>query len=292
MKKADDRIMLSNGTEIPCMGFGTWAIFDEDECADSVAKAIETGYRHVDTAYIYRNEKAVGKGIRKSGIKREDLFVTSKLWNDFWGYDSAKKAFENTLETMQLDYLDLYLIHWPANRENHPDDWEEINLSTWNALIDEYRKGRIKAIGVSNFLPEHLETLMKSEVKPMVNQIEYHPGYIQQSVTDYCNKNGIQLEAWSPMGRGRVLDLDVLGRLSEKYGKNPGQICLRFAVQNGVIPLPKSVREERMRGNIDIFDFELTEKEMDEIRNLPQYGYSGQDPADRYYGRPKDRFKK
>ena len=284
-------VTLSNGVKMPKIGYGTWANFDPEECAWSVAKAIETGYRHVDTAFIYRNEKAVGRGIKDSGIKREDLFVTSKLWNTDRGYKKALKGFERSLDDLGLDYLDLYLIHWPANRENHPNNWEDINLETWEALVELHHKGLVRAIGVSNFLPEHIETLKKSRIFPMVNQIEYHPGFIQPEVTEYCKENGIAVEAWSPMGRGRVLDLPILHELSEKYGKNEGQICLRFALQNGVVPLPKSVREERMKGNLDILDFELTAEEMNRIAALPITGYSGQDPADRYYGRPKDRFK-
>ena len=203
---------LRNGIEIPGIGFGTWQAKD-DAAVNCVKSALEAGYRHIDTATLYKNEGSVGQAIAECGLKREDVFITSKLWNSKRGYDKTMAAFETTLETMGLDYLDLYLIHWPATPHRF-ENWNEINLDTWKAITELYKAGRIRAIGVSNFLPHHLESLMQTEVQPMIDQIEYHPGYLQQETVDYCQKNGIQVEAWSPLGNGQVLNDAFLASLS------------------------------------------------------------------------------
>ena len=188
MKKLTDSYVLINGVKIPCVGFGTWQTPDGDVAINSVAEAIKCGYRHIDTAAVYGNEESVGRAIKQSGVDRKELFITSKLWNKNRGYESTFKAFEETINKLQTDYLDLYLIHWPASSSRF-DNWDEINLDSWKAMTELYKAGKIKAIGVSNFLPHHLESLVKTEIVPMVNQIEFHPGFMQTETVDFCRKS-------------------------------------------------------------------------------------------------------
>ena len=277
MDRLTDAFVLNNGYKIPCIGYGTWLIEEGELAVDTVRQAIKAGYRHIDTAFYYKNEQSVGIAIKKSGIDRKDLFITSKLWNEDRGYESTMKAFEKTIKNLQLDYLDLYLIHWPASSSQFKD-WEQINVNTWRAMVELYKQGKIKAIGVSNFMPHHLEALMEFDIKPMVNQIEYHPGYVQEDTIQYCKQHGIQLEAWSPLARGRVLNHEILIQLAQKYKKSTAQICLRFCLQSQVIPLPKSMSFERMKENMDIFDFELTTYEMECILSIKSCGASGLHP--------------
>lgn len=275
-----ERLKLSNGNEIPLVGFGTYKIKDSNEAYNSVKMALEAGYTHIDTAAYYENEAMVGKAIRESGIPREELFVTSKLWKTELGYEKAMAGFERTMKEIGLDYLDLYLIHWPAS-PTHEENWEEINLETWRAFIDIYKSGKVKAIGVSNFLPHHLKALMGTEIVPMVNQIEIQPGFMQKETVDYCRENGIIVEAWSPLGRGRVLDNPLLMELAAKYGKTVAQISLRWEVQNGIVTLPKSTHEERIKSNFDIFNFELSTEDMAKIDAMEPYGNTGHHPDDK-----------
>ena len=268
---------LSNGYEMPGVGFGTWKAKDGADAYDSIIEALKAGYRHIDTAAMYRNEASVGKAVKECGLKREEIFVTSKVWNKNRGYEKTLAAFEKTLATMELDYLDLYLIHWPAIPLQF-EDWDEINLGTWKAMIELYKAGKIKAIGVANFYPKHLESLMKTEVPPMVNQIEFHPGYTQDEVVKYCQENGIVVQGWSPLGNGAVLGSEFLAEMAAKYNKSVAQICLRFAVQNGIVPLPKSVTPERIASNLDIYDFEISEEDMAAIAAMPETGFSGWNP--------------
>lgn len=277
MKSLNDTFHLNNGYEIPCVGFGTWQTPDGEIAVMAVSEAIKTGYRHIDTASCYENEVGVGQGIKRSGIEREKLFVTSKVWNTERGYEKTIAAFEKTLADLGLDYLDLYLIHWPASSSQY-DNWEEINLETWRAMTELYRAGRIKSIGVSNFMPHHLEALMKTEVPPMVNQIEYHPGLTQAETVDYCKKHGILVEAWSPLGTGRMLNNEMLKSIAGKYGKSVAQLCIRWCLQNGVLPLPKSVTPARIVENADVFDFDITAEDMSAINAMPYFGGSGLDP--------------
>lgn len=270
---------LSNGGEIPKVGFGTWQTPDGETAVNAVTQALVSGYRHIDTAAAYKNEGSVGKAIRESGVAREDIFITSKLWNEDRGYENTKKAFENTLKELGTDYLDLYLIHWPAN-EKQFDDWKEINLDTWKAMTELYKEGKIKAIGVSNFMTNHLEALLDAEVKPMVNQIEYHPGYTQDAVVDLCRKHDILVEAWSPIGSGRLLENEDLTKIADKYEKSVAQLCIRYVLQNDVLPLPKSVTPSRIEENTDIFDFEIMEQDMKTIDAMENVGFSGMDPND------------
>lgn len=272
MEKVSDTFKLSNGYEIPCVGFGTWLI-DDETAENAVINAINAGYRHIDTAAIYKNEIGVGNAIKKCGIKREELFITSKVWTTMRGYDNTLAAFEESMEKLGLSYLDLYLIHWPASK-NRFKDWEKINFETWQALIKLYKEGRVRAIGVSNFLPHHLDVLMDAEIQPMVNQIEFHPGKMQEDALEFCRANNIQVEAWSPLGRGAMLDNATLAAIGDKYGKSIAQICIKWCLQNGVLPLPKSVNLERIKENSSVFDFEISEEDMKIINKMPFCGGS------------------
>ena len=267
---------LSNGVEIPGIGFGTWQAKDE-AAINCVKAALEAGYRHIDTATLYKNEGSVGQAIAECGLKREDVFVTSKLWNSKRGYDKTMAAFETTLQTMGMDYLDLYLIHWPASSTQF-EDWEQINLETWRAMTELYKAGRIKAIGVCNFLPHHLKALMETEVQPMVNQIEFHPGQMQEETVSYCKDHNIIVEAWSPLGTGRMLSNEMLKSIAAKYGKSAAQLCIRWCLQNGILPLPKSVTPSRIIENADVFDFEITNEDMEAINGMEYCGGSGLHP--------------
>lgn len=277
MKSLKDTFLLSGGGTIPCVGFGTWQTPDGDVAINSVKTALEAGYRHIDTAAVYRNEVSVGEGIIASGVNRRDIFVTSKVWNKFRGYDTTLAAFERTLTDLKLDYLDLYLIHWPANAKQF-ENWNEINLDTWRAMIRLYKEGLIKNIGVSNFLPHHLRPLMETEVTPMVNQIEFHPGFMQNETLEYCKKNNILVEAWSPLGCGRMLDNVTLIEIAAKYGKSVAQLCIRWCLQNGTLPLPKSVTPSRILENTNVFDFDISDEDMARINAMEYCGGSGNNP--------------
>ena len=277
MLEKTSALRLLNGIEIPCIGFGTWQTPDGETAVTAVKAAIEAGYRHIDTAAAYGNEESVGKAIRESGIPRAELFITSKVWNTDRGYESTLQAFEKTLERLGTDYLDLYLIHWPANSTQF-EDWAQINLETWRAMTDLYKAGRIRAIGVSNFLPKHLEPLMETEVKPMVNQIEYHPGQMQEETVSYCKENGILIEAWSPLGTGKMLSNETLMAIAEKYHKSVAHLCIRWCMQNGTLPLPKSITPSRIADNLEVFDFEISEEDMKTINQMEYFGGSGLNP--------------
>lgn len=270
-EKLTDNFTMNNGRVIPCIGYGTYKTSDE-EVYNAVLSALKAGYRHIDTAAFYKNEEGIGRAIRDCGIAREELFITSKVWNTDRGYENTKRAFAATMERLGLAYLDLYLIHWPANKKQFGDEAEKINAETWKALEELYAEGKIRAIGLSNFLPHHIDELMKTaKVKPMVDQIEFHPGWAQLEVSEYCRKNDIVVEAWSPLGRKEVLDNEVLRDIGSKYGKSTAQICVRWVLQHGILSLPKTVNAKRMAENADVFDFELTGEEMkaiDELRDL------------------------
>lgn len=277
MKTLTDVYTLSNGVAIPWVGFGTWQTPDGQVAADSVKAALAAGYRHIDTASIYKNEAGVGQGIRESGVPREEIFVTTKIWNNKRGYDKTRESVEKSLERLGLDYLDMVLIHWPA-APHRVENWEELNQSTWQALTDLYKEGKIRAIGVSNFKPHHLNALLEAEVKPMVNQIELHPGMTQQETVDLCQEHGILLEAWSPLGCGRLLDHPFLAELATKYDKSVAQICIRWCLQKGFLPLPKSVTPARIQQNAQVFDFVISDEDMAAMDAMENVGWSGLDP--------------
>lgn len=265
-------LKLSNGVTIPGLGYGTYQTPPEDAYR-AVTDALAVGYRHIDTAARYGNESGVGQAVKDSGLKREEVFITSKLWNTERGYDKAMAAFEKTLAELGTDYLDLYLIHWPANEKQFGQEAAALNLDTWRAFEDLYKAGKIKAIGVSNFMPNHLEALLaQAEIKPMVNQIEVHPGWPQTEAIRYCQRNDILVEAWAPLGEAAALSNPVLAKIAAKYDHTPAQVCLRWEIQQGILPLPKSVHKERMAENTKLFDFELTEDEMDIIGALRNLG--------------------
>jgi len=296
IKDLTDTFTLRNGTEIPGIGFGTYKSTDGNDAEESVHTAINAGMRHIDCAAFYKNEEGVGRGIAKgmtdNSLSREDLFITSKVWTTDKAYDDAVRSCKQSLSDLGLDYLDLLLIHWPADSHVY-DNWKDLNDETWRAFCDLYKDGFVRAIGVSNFWPEHLEPLMDSEVPPMVNQIEYHPGYMQNGyirnggsgfcpddVAEYCRSHGIIVEAWSPLGRAKVLSDPLLLSLSAKYGRTTSQICLRWEIQHEIIPLPKSVHEERIIENTKVFDFELDAYDMKLIDEMPITGFSTHTPKD------------
>lgn len=271
-----EKYKLYNGIEIPKIGYGTWQTKDGEECLNAVKTAIEVGYTHIDTAAIYGNEASVAKAIELSGVKREDLFITSKVWNSERGYEKTKSAFFETLKKLNTDYLDLYLIHWPANSKQY-ENYDEINLDTWNAMIDLYLEGKIKAIGVSNFQVKHLEVLMNSRVKPMVNQIEIHPGFNQSETYEYCVKNNILVQAWSPLANGKIFGNEILEKLSNKYQKSVAQICVAWCLEKGICPLPKSLNVERMKLNKEVFDFKLSLEDVQCINEIEFFAGAGID---------------
>lgn len=262
---------LNNGVKIPNIGFGTWRVPESELCVQSVLTALDCGYRHIDTAYFYKNEKSIGEAIKQSGIHRNDIFITSKLWNDFHGYELTLKAFEESLENLGTDYLDLFLIHWP-NPKKFRDNWATSNAETWRAFEKLHRDGRIRAIGVSNFMPHHIEELMKTaEIVPMVNQIEMHPGLNRDQERACNDKYGILTEAWAPFQIGEVLTDKTLLAVAEKYQKTVAQVVLRWLLQKGVLPLPKSVTPERILSNIQVYDFELSAEDMAVIDGITQH---------------------
>ena len=259
---------LKNGVKIPNIGLGTWRMPDSEQCVDMVLTAIDCGYRHIDTAYFYKNEKSVGKAISESGINRDDIFITSKLWNDYHQYQSTLDVFEETLDNLGTNYLDLYLIHWP-NPVKYRDSWAESNAETWRAFEKLYRDGRVRAIGISNFMPHHLDELLKTaDILPMVNQIELQPGLNRKREREYNEKFGVLTEAWAPFQVGEVLNDETVIKIAEKYKKSPAQIVLRWCLQLGVVPLPKSKTPERILENITVYDFELSGEDMAVLNNI------------------------
>lgn len=265
---------LPNGTKIPCVGFGTWQSAEGNEAYDAVLAALRQGYRHIDTAAAYGNEKSVGKAVasflKESGtaVSRRDIFITTKLWNEDHGYENTKRAIQTSLEKLGLDYVDLYLIHWP-NPLKFRSCWQEANAGSWKAMEEAYNEGKLKAIGVSNFCVRHITELLKTaNIKPMVNQIKICPGQPQSELVSFCHNMGMTVEGYSPFGTGGVFKSAEMQSIAQKYEKTVAQICVRWSLQQNVIPLPKSINEQRIKENSQIFDFELSKEDCDLISNL------------------------
>lgn len=270
MNHIQSMVTLSNGKQMPWLGLGVYKMSEGQEVIASIEAAIRNGYRSIDTASLYQNEEGVGQAIKASGISREELFITTKVWNSDQGYDSTLKAFDTSMSKLGLDYLDLYLIHWPVKGK-----YKE----TWKALEQLHKDGRVHSIGVSNFQIHHLEDLLAdTEVRPVVNQVELHPLLSQLELREYCKSQGIQIEAWSPLAQGKLLDNEVLKAIGAKYGKSTAQVIIRWDLQHGIVTIPKSSNPERIVENANVFDFELTAEEMKQIDSLNQDQRVGPDP--------------
>jgi methylglyoxal/glyoxal reductase len=270
LKSTQETTTLHNGVKMPWLGLGVYKVQEGDEALHSVMDAIKAGYKSIDTAALYQNEESVGKAIRESGVPREELFITTKVWNTDQRNDSVLEAFETSMQKLGLDYVDLYLIHWPV---------KEKYKQTWKVLEKLYKEGRIRAIGVSNFKEHHLEDLMsEAEIKPMVNQVELHPLHSQPDLRDYCKKHNIQIEAWAPLGQGRLLENPVLQEIASSHHKSIAQVILRWDLQNEIVTIPKSVKQKRIIENAEIFDFTLNQSDMERINALNENKRFGADP--------------
>ncbi|MCI8649094.1 MAG: aldo/keto reductase [Anaerotruncus sp.] len=278
MQTMTDSYTLQNGVTIPCVGFGTWQTPAGEVAVESVKEAIRQGYRHIDTAARYENEQSVGQAIKECGVPREELFITTKLANTDHGYKATLEAFERSMEKLGLEVLDLYLVHWP-NPLAFRDCFEQSTAETWQAMEELYQSGKVRAIGVSNYFPRHLEVLDRTaKIPPMVNQIRLYPGYRQQELVEYCRNRGMLLEAYSPLGTGKLLDAPELVPIAERYGKSVAQVCLRWSLQMGFLPLPKSVTPARIKQNLELFDFSLSSADMAVLSNLENHCGPGKDP--------------
>jgi len=268
MKSLTDTYKLNNGACIPCVGFGTWQTPNDQTGYEAVRHALEEGYRHIDTAAVYQNEEAVGQAIIDSGIPRNEIFLTSKLWGNDYGYESTKKAFLISLDKLQTSYLDLFLMHWP-NPKKFRDNWKQNNAETWRAIEELYEEGKIKAIGVSNFMIRHLEELLKtSQITPMVNQLKLCPGDIKEELIDFCRIHNILPEAYSPLGTGKVFKVPKLKELADKYDVSVGRLCIRWSLEMSFLPLPKSVTPKYIKENTKLFDFTIEPDDIQKIAGL------------------------
>ena len=276
MNHSSEYFTLTNGVTIPCIGFGTYKAA-EGNSSDIILTAMEAGYRFFDTASFYGTETYLSEALKRSNLSREDIFITSKVWKAEMGYNATLKTFERTLKNLDTDYLDLYLIHWP--KYSLEGEWKEVCIDTWKAMEELYKQGRVRAIGLSNFLPHHVDVILDNcTVKPMVNQLEVHPGYTQEAAVLYSREHDMLVQAWSPLGRQRVLQNPLIMKLAAKYNVSEAQICLRFLLQKGINVLPKSSSIERMRNNMDIFSFAISTEDMHRLNTLPQTGWSGEHP--------------
>ncbi|MDE0562187.1 MULTISPECIES: aldo/keto reductase [unclassified Exiguobacterium] len=266
---------LNNDVKMPMLGLGVYKVEDGAVTVDTVKAALEADYRLIDTAAIYQNEESVGQALREAGIPREDVFVTTKLWNEFHGFDEALQAFQDSLDRLGLEYVDLFLIHWPMPRFGK-------FVETYKALEQLYEEGRVRAIGVSNFEVEHLEQIIQScSIVPAVNQVEIHPYLSQKELIAFCKRYDIQIQAWSPLMKGReALEDDTIVEIANRHGKSPAQVILRWHLQNGVAVIPKSVTPSRIKENIQVFDFTLTKEEMAAIDALNRDERTGSDPKE------------
>lgn len=268
---------LRNGLQIPAVGFGTYKA-TEGEQSDAIRIAMEEGYRYFDTASFYETEEAVAQALKDSGLDRKEVMIATKAWKTEMGYEEVQKAFYKSLERLEMDYIDVYLIHWPL-RSPEDEDWKRVNAETWKALEELYQEGKVRAIGLSNFLPHHIENLLQTcRVAPMLNQLELHPGHMQEAAVRYCLEKGIALQAYRPVGRGQIFEDVLLKKLAEKYGVSIPKLCLRYEYQRGVASVPKASAREKMRDNLSIFDFEISEMDMHRIDGMPPLGWSGEHP--------------
>ena len=278
MNKPTDTIDLANGVRMPCIGFGTWQAADGREAKEACLNALKAGYRHIDTAAVYLNEDSVGDAIKESGIPREELFITTKLWNGAHEYEKVMPAFEESLSKLGLDYVDLYLIHWP-NPLLYRDTFETSIKETWKGMEEIYATGKAKAIGISNFLPHHIEVIKSmATVMPMVNQIRIHPGYVNVENIDYCLHHNIILEAYSPFGTGRFFEHPMLLEMAKKYNTTVAKLCVRWSLQMGFCPLPKSVHQNRIQENLDVFGFEILGEDVEKLAKMENPGEVYTDP--------------
>lgn len=266
----NDCTTLNNGLQMPWLGFGVYQIPDGDEVANAIHKALEVGYRSIDTASVYKNEKGVGRAIRETDIPREEIFLTTKVWNEDLRKNRTAAAFEESLDRLGVDYVDLYLVHWPV---------ADRYLEAWREMEKIYQSGRARAIGLSNFMVHHLKDILsRCEVKPAVNQVEFHPWLVQPELLAFCKEQHIQLEAWSPLMQGKITEVPVINELAKKYGKTPAQIVLRWDIQHGVVTIPKSSKPHRIQENAQLFDFELSAEDMARLDALDQHKRIGPDP--------------
>lgn len=273
----DPKYTLNNGLKIPAIGYGSFLATNENGY-QTILDAIKCGYRYIDTAYFYKNEGDIGRAIEESGIKREELFICSKVWPTRMGYEETKRCFEDSCKSLGTDYIDLYLIHWPKKSQSD-EHWVELIRETWRAMEDLYMEGKIKAIGLSNFLPHHIRALLESaKIMPAVNQLELHAGYMQCETVKFCKVHNILVEAWSPLGRGALLRNDNVEKLARKYQKTPAQILLKYLYQKQIVIIPKASDIERMKENKDIFDFYLSDDDVSILDCMPQTGFSGEHP--------------
>ena len=280
LKAHTDVFTLSNGVEVPCIGYGTWQTPGGGAARACVEAALRAGYRHIDTAFAYGNEADVGEGIRASGVPRREVFLTTKHWVTERGYQKTRAAIDTSLKLLGTDYIDLYLVHWPCVEKVSPA-WKEINAETWGAFEYALKEGKLRAVGVSNYQQKHIEALWETaEIRPMVNQLEFHPGYTQPETVRWSQEHGMLVEAWSPLGSGAVLSRPELKRIAEAYGKSTAQLCVRYALQRGVLPLPKSTDPDRMAANLRVFDFSISPSDMEALDALPVCGFSGFLPED------------
>lgn len=269
----EDTYTLNNGVKIPIIGFGTWQTPDGDVAEHAVESALNAGYRHIDTAAAYGNEESVGEALKRSGVNRHDLFIKTKLWNADHGYRSAKAAIDRSLQNLKVDYLDLYLIHWP-NPVDMRDHWAEANAESWRAMEEAVQAGKIRAIGVSNFRKRHLDELLKTaEIKPVVNQIMLNPSDLQPDVVKVNNELKLLSEAYSPLGTGGLLGNETVNEIASEVGKSPAQVLIRWSLEHGFLPLPKSVHDKYIRANAEVFDFNLSSEQMNKLDSL--HGVSG-----------------
>lgn len=273
-----DKLVLSNGVQMPGIGFGTWQVPTDSTLENAVSAALKLGYRFFDTAQIYGNSSAIGRGVLLSDLPRAEIFISSKIWTSHRSYDGVMRAFTDIIEQLKTTYLDQLLIHWPAT-QGEPMIWQSQNAGTWRALEDLYEQGAVKVIGVSNFLPHHLVPLLaRARIRPMVNQLEIHPGYPQFAAVNFCFKQNIAVQAWSPLGRGGLTHHPLLIELGEKYGVSPALIALRWSLQHGFIPVVKALDAEHMKSNLDAFGLTLEDEDMTRLDTMQQVAFSGLHP--------------